>query len=99
MTQHSAGGRSGQIGTRGAASSIPLRTANEGLNRSRISPTTKINLVETLAISEDQTFEHNLIDRLRTINISDCCVDTTDFSVKPGEPKYDELVEAGESAD
>jgi len=25
-------------------------------------------------------------------------VDTTDFNIKPGEPKYDELVEAGRNA-
>lgn len=56
------------------------------------------NLVETLAITEDKTFEHSLIDRLRTINISNCCVDTTDFSVKPGTAKYDELLQAGRSA-
>jgi NTE family protein len=56
------------------------------------------NLVETLAITEDKTFEHSLIDQLRTINISNCCVGTTDFSVKPGTAKYDELLQAGRSA-
>jgi NTE family protein len=56
------------------------------------------NLVETLSITEDKAFEHRLIDQLRTINISNCCVDTTDFSVKPGTAKYDELLQAGRSA-
>ena len=58
------------------------------------------NLVETLSITEDESFKHSLIDRLRTINISNCCVDTTDFSIKPGgdNPKYEELLEAGRTA-
>ena len=58
------------------------------------------SLVETLSITEDESFKHSLIDQLRTINVSNCCVDTTDFSVKPGgdNPKYEELLEAGRSA-
>lgn len=58
------------------------------------------NLVETLSMTEDVTFKHSIVDQLRTINISNCCVDTTDFSVKPGgdNPKYQELLEAGRTA-
>jgi NTE family protein len=58
------------------------------------------NLVETLSITEDVSFKHSIIDQLRTINISNCCVDTIDFSIKPGgdNPKYEELLEAGRSA-
>jgi hypothetical protein len=32
---------------------------------------------------------------MRSINISNCCVETTDFTIEPGNPKYDELIEAG----
>ncbi|MCJ7536226.1 MAG: patatin-like phospholipase family protein [Anaerolineales bacterium] len=56
------------------------------------------NLVETLSITEDITFTNTLIDQLRTIDISNCCVGTKDFSVRPGTEKYDELVAAGWSA-
>jgi NTE family protein len=56
------------------------------------------NLVETLAITEDIAFKSTLIDQLRTIDISNCCVGTTDFSVKPSTEKYEELVAAGWSA-
>jgi len=56
------------------------------------------NLVETLAITEDISYQNTLIDQLRTIDISNCCVDTTDFSVKPGSEKYAELVAAGRTA-
>ncbi len=69
----------------------------------KIKPITNIfyyiqNLIETLSIAEDHTFENNLVDQFRTINISDCCVDTTEFNIKPGEPKYNELVIAGRTA-
>lgn len=56
------------------------------------------NLMETFAITEDIAFKSTLIDQLRTIDISNCCVDTTDFSVKPGSEKYEELVAAGRGA-
>ena len=71
--------------------------------RGEIEPITSLpsyikNLYETIAVTEDRAFENNLVDRLRTINISNCCVSTIDFSVKPGELKYNELIEAGRSA-
>ena len=56
------------------------------------------NLVETLAVTEAKTFEHSFIDGLLTIIIPNCCVDTTEFGVKPGTAKYDELLQAGRSA-
>jgi NTE family protein len=56
------------------------------------------NLVETLAITEDISYQNTLIDQLRTIDISNCCVDTTDFNIKPGSEKFAELVAAGRSA-
>ena len=56
------------------------------------------NLVETLAITEDVTFENTLIDQLRTIDISNCCVSAIDFSIQPGSEKYEELFAAGWSA-
>ena len=61
-------------------------------------PTFVKNLVETLAVTDDITFRGTLIDQLRTVDISNCCVGTTDFSVKPGTQKYDELVAAGWNA-
>lgn len=56
------------------------------------------NLLESLAEGEAHAHETSFIDRVRTINISNCCVSTTDFSVKPGSSKYDELVAAGRIA-
>ncbi|MFC2055459.1 patatin-like phospholipase family protein [Chloroflexota bacterium] len=56
------------------------------------------NLLATVASTEDASFEHTLVDRVRTINVSNCCVDTTDFTIKPGTEKYDEMLEAGRTA-
>lgn len=56
------------------------------------------NLLESLIEGEAHAHETSFIDRVRTINISNCCVSTTDFSVKPGSSKYDELIAAGSAA-
>jgi hypothetical protein len=56
------------------------------------------NLLESLAEGETHAHETSFIDRVRTINISNCCVSTTDFSVRPGSSKYNELIAAGRVA-
>jgi NTE family protein len=58
------------------------------------------NLFETMAEVQEVSFESRLVDRLRTIDISNCGVKTTDFSITPNEtdPRYVELVQAGETA-
>lgn len=56
------------------------------------------NLIATLSVIEEQSFMYNLVDKQRTISISNCCVEAVDFQVKPGTPKYDELVKAGKAA-
>lgn len=58
------------------------------------------NMFATLAHAQAVAFENSLVDKMRTINISDCCVNTTDFRIRPREddPKYTALVQAGENA-
>jgi hypothetical protein len=56
------------------------------------------NLIATLSVIEEQSFMYNLVDKQRTVSISNCCVEAVDFQVKPGTPKCDELVEAGRAA-
>jgi NTE family protein len=58
------------------------------------------NLFETLVEIQEVSFENRLVDKLRTINVSNCGVKTTDFSITPDskDPRYAELVKAGETA-
>lgn len=56
------------------------------------------NLLETLTEAEVVAFESSVVDQLRTISISNCCVAATDFHVRPADAKYDELVDAGRTA-
>lgn len=58
------------------------------------------NLVDTLAMAQDIAFNNSLVDQLRTINISDCCVSVTDFQIRAAEdePRYMELFESGREA-
>lgn len=55
------------------------------------------NLMEAMVESQDVLFENNQADRWRTINISNCCVLLTDFSIKPtpDDPKFAKLMAAG----
>lgn len=58
------------------------------------------NLVDTLAMAQDIAFSNSLVDQMRTINISDCCVNVTDFHLRAAEdePKYMELYASGRAA-
>ena len=43
-------------------------------------------------------FHKEPLKKLRTININDCCVLATDFSITPYSEKYNELIESGKTA-
>lgn len=55
---------------------------------------------EALLAAQAVAFENNAADRFRTINISDCGVDTMDFNipVDKNDPRYYALSEAGRQA-
>jgi len=55
-------------------------------------------LFETMLNIQDETYSNNPINRLRTIEISDCCVDSIDFHIAPGSEAYEELLESGRYA-
>jgi NTE family protein len=58
------------------------------------------SLLETVLDAQDVAYDNNPIDHYRTINISNCCVGTTDFDVQPqpGNVRYEALVAAGQGA-
>jgi NTE family protein len=58
------------------------------------------NLFETLADVQEVTFKSRFVDQLRTINISNCGVKTTDFSIQAdlSDPRYAALVRSGQIA-
>ncbi len=58
------------------------------------------HLFDAIVEAQAIPFENSLIDQLRSISISNCCVGTTDVNIKPetSDPKYIELVNAGETA-
>jgi len=58
------------------------------------------NLLQTLVEAQIVAFENSRVDQLRSINASDCCVQATDFHIKPDntDARYIELVEAGKTA-
>ncbi|MCP5094379.1 MAG: hypothetical protein GY943_02370 [Chloroflexi bacterium] len=56
------------------------------------------HLFEALIDQQDAVFENNRADKLRTINISNCCVGLTDFHIKsdPTDEMFQKLLLAGE---
>ncbi|MBP6472251.1 MAG: patatin-like phospholipase family protein [Chloroflexi bacterium] len=58
------------------------------------------NLFETWMESQVAMHERRPMDRRRTIDVSDCCVSTTDFHVQPlpADKTYQKLMLAGETA-
>ncbi len=57
------------------------------------------NTFEAMVEAQQVIYANSPVDQLRSINISDCGVSTTDFFVIPGEhPKYEELVASGRKA-
>jgi NTE family protein len=58
------------------------------------------NLLDAMLEAQVVAFENNKLDQQRTINVSDCCVQTIDFDFLPvaSNPKYKELYESGYTA-
>ncbi|MBZ0286722.1 MAG: patatin-like phospholipase family protein [Anaerolineae bacterium] len=58
------------------------------------------NLMDAVLEAQEVAFGNNKVDQQRTINVSNCCVQPTDFEVKPApdNPKYHQLVAAGREA-
>ncbi len=58
------------------------------------------HVFEAMTEAQSVLFEHNTTDQLRTVSISNCCVQTTDLSVVPNENNrtYYKLVMAGRGA-
>lgn len=58
------------------------------------------NVFEALAETQTVAFENSKVDQRRTINIDNCCVHATDFTVQPtaGNEKYRRLVDSGREA-
>jgi NTE family protein len=58
------------------------------------------NLFETMADIQEVSFESRLVDQLRTINISNCGVKTTDFNIQAdlSDSRYAALVQSGQTA-
>ena len=52
-------------------------------------------LFEAILNMQDQMYFNTHVDRLRSIEISDCCVDPIDFDILPGSKPYQELLESG----
>ena len=58
------------------------------------------NLIETMSEVQKVAVDLRQVDRWRSMSISNCCVSTTNFDLKPEEdnPKYQEMVKTGEQA-
>lgn len=58
------------------------------------------SVIETMSEAQKVAVDMRTVDRWRSMSISNCCVSTTDFDLKPEEsnPKYIEMVETGEQA-
>ena len=58
------------------------------------------SMFDTLIESQAVAFELSTPAQMRTININDCCVRTTDFSVRPvpEDKRYQQLIASGEAA-
>jgi NTE family protein len=58
------------------------------------------NLFDMYARGQEIAVEDNLVNQLRSLNISNCCVSTTDFDIKPDpdNTKYFQLTQSGREA-
>ncbi|MBK8985031.1 MAG: patatin-like phospholipase family protein [Chloroflexi bacterium] len=58
------------------------------------------NLFETWMEAQTTAYEQRPMDRQRTINVSNCCVSTIDFNLRPdpNNETYQKLLDAGETA-
>ena len=48
--------------------------------------------------TRDEMFSHQTLDQMRTIMVSDCCIDQTDFDIPTHSERYDQLIESGRLA-
>jgi len=48
--------------------------------------------------TKDEMFSRQTIDRMRTVMVSDCCIDHTDFAIPPHSERYNQLIESGRAA-
>ncbi|MDX9864113.1 MAG: patatin-like phospholipase family protein [Anaerolineaceae bacterium] len=56
-------------------------------------------MVSEMALNiRDEMFSRETLDQLRTIMISDCCIDQTDFNIPTHSERYDQLIESGRAA-
>jgi len=58
------------------------------------------SVFETMSEVQNVAVDQRGVDQYRSINISNCCVSTIDFDLKPEEtnPKYMEMIRSGEKA-
>lgn len=58
------------------------------------------HLLEALLEAQEVAYDDNRANHQRTINISNCCVQPTDFDVRPeaGNARYEQLLKAGREA-
>ena len=58
------------------------------------------NVIEIMSEAQKVAVDMRSVDRWRSMSISNCCVATTDFDIKPDEsdPKYLEMIKTGEQA-
>ena len=58
------------------------------------------NLFDMYARGQEIAVEGSLVNKLRSIDISNCCVSTTDFDIKPdpADSKYNQLTQSGRKA-
>lgn len=86
--------------TLGCCFYTPPDCAESGHRRITNLPTYIANLLETLLETQTAVHQQRLVDRQRTIDVSNCCVSAIDFSVQPTPENeaYQKLVEAGETA-
>jgi NTE family protein len=57
------------------------------------------NMIYGIAVeTREQYFKRDLMDHKRTIMISDCCIESTEFDVAKGTERFDQLVNSGRDA-
>jgi NTE family protein len=56
-------------------------------------------MLQELALqTRDETFNRETLDVMRTIMISDCCIQPTEFDISPHSERYEKLMAAGRAA-
>lgn len=57
-----------------------------------------VMLAEMALKTRDEMFSRETLDLMRTVMVSDCCIDHTDFNIPPHSERYDQLIESGRTA-